>query len=298
MFISPIKFLFDKVCEKIYVGHLDKKIKMDVVEPDKIGQKMKNALENEGMLKDLKNADYIIRFAEKIEEQPPEDEEKPEKDTEDNSAENTEEAPEEETPEEETSEKTDSEDSEKEEGEDKEETDDAEEAADDSTEEDADEDKEEASDDTDDKKKKKDDEDDEINESVKVEDLTSSMVSQPKKTKTSNNSSKSKQDKSTKKSSECKGKTEDDKKCKKCKDKCENKEDKEEITEAETQATGDDLKLRVQKTLATVFNADKDKIELVDVKDCIPGYNVYYYKISFKDTNDKGSEKPKESSEN
>ena len=287
MFISPIKFLFDKVCEKIYVGHLNKKIKMDVVEPDKIGQKMKNALEKEGMLKDLKNADYIIRFAEKIETQPPEDKKKPEEDsedTEDNSEENTEEAPEEETPEEETSK---NQDSEKEE--------DTDETTDNSQENN---DTENDDDESDDKKKKKDDEDDEINESVKVEDLTSSMVSQPKKTKTSNNSSKSKQDKSTKKSSECKGKTEDDKKCKKCKDKCENKEDKEEITEAETQATGDDLKLRVQKTLAMVFDSDKDKIELVDVKDCIPGYNVYYYKISFKDTNDNGSEKPDKSSEN
>lgn len=92
MFISPIKFLFDKVCEKIYVGHLNKKIKMDVVEPDKIGQKMKNALEKEGMLKDLKNADYIIRFAEKIETQPPE-EENPEEDSE-NTEETTDETPE------------------------------------------------------------------------------------------------------------------------------------------------------------------------------------------------------------
>lgn len=125
------------------------------------------------------------------------------------------------------------------------------------------------------------------------------MLSQPKKTKTSKNSSESKQNKSNKKSSECTDKNEDNKKCQKCKDKCEDKEDKKEITEAETQATGDDLKLRVQKTLASVFDLgkDKDKIELVDVKDCIPGYNVYYYKVSFKDTNDKDSKESEKSSE-
>lgn len=39
------------------------------------------------------------------------------------------------------------------------------------------------------------------------------------------------------------------------------------ITEAETEATGDELKLKVQKSLARTFNIEKDKVQLFDLPD-------------------------------
>lgn len=79
-------------------------------------------------------------------------------------------------------------------------------------------------------------------------------------------------------------------KCEKCEKKCEkncsekkSEKKSEKVEEAETQVTGDELKIKVQKAIAKVFNMDKDKVELVDVPDCVEGYNVYYCKLTFKE---------------
>ncbi len=82
MILDLNQTLFEMVSSQLLVSHLEKKIKFDVVEPEKMGSKFKNAMQKIGMLKDVKGADYIVRFAEKIEAQPPADEEKPEEDAE------------------------------------------------------------------------------------------------------------------------------------------------------------------------------------------------------------------------
>lgn len=280
--LLPIdEFLFASVADQIVVSHLDKKIRFDVVEPDKIGSKFKSALEKEGMLKDIKGADYIVRFAEKIEAQPPADgespedsEEAPEESPEDNSEEtdskeetpeeNPEEDPEEDSKEEETTEEPE------------------EDAEEDSEEDSADEDSTGSEDDSEEDDKKKDKK--EVNESMKVQDLTKSMLLPVKGQ--SGKSASPKTSKSTSAKSSPKKCTGKDGKCTKCERECAEKNTGKKsgkIQEAETQATGDELKIKVQKTVAKAFDMDKDKVELVDVPDCIDGYNVYYFKITFKD---------------
>ena len=272
MLLQINDWIFSTLADYMYTAHLEKKIKLDVVEPDKIGSKFKSALEKQGMLKDIKGADYIVRFAEKIEAQPPADEEKPEEDTE------KEEAPEdsaEETPEE-NSEETDSKEETPEENS---EEDSKEEETTEEPEEDSGDDSEEATDDSeeeDDKKKDK----EEVNESMKIQDLTKSMLLPVK-------GSSKKAPKASAPKASPKNCTKNEEKCTKCEKKCaEKKVEKKEtkkVEEAETQVTGDELKLKVQKAVAKVFNMDKDKVELVDVPDCVDGYNVYYCKLTFKE---------------
>lgn len=82
-------------------------------------------------------------------------------------------------------------------------------------------------------------------------------------------------------------------KCEKCEKKCEKKcseKKSEKVEEAETRVTGDELKIKVQKAVAKVFNMDKDKVELVDVPDCVDGYNVYYCKLTFKESENQTEE--------
>jgi hypothetical protein len=121
------------------------------------------------------------------------------------------------------------------------------------------------------------------------------MLITPKKSKASTGSSKaSSPKKESKKCTEAEDEKKSEKKtdkkpAKKTEKKSEKKETKE-IIEAETKVTGDELKLRVQKATARVFNIDKDKIEFVDVPECVDGYNIYYCKISFKDRPDQTEE--------
>ena len=274
--LLPLKdWIFREIADEVFVAHLEKKIKLDVVEPDKIGSKFKSALEKQGMLKDIKGADYIVRFAEKIEAQPPADEEKPEEDTE------KEEAPEdstEETPEENSKETDSKEETPEETPEDNSEEDSKEETPD----EDSGDDSEEATDDSeedDDKKKDK----EEVNESMKIQDLTKSMLLPVK-------GSSKKAPKASAPKASPKNCTKKEEKCTKCEKKCAEKktgksEKKEvkKVEEAETQVTGDELKIKVQKAVGRVFGLDKDKLELIDVPDCVDGYNVYYFKITFQE---------------
>lgn len=271
MLLPISQFLYNSIADEMFVAHLDKKIKLDVVEPDKVGSRFKSAMEKQGMLKDIKGADYIVRFAEKIEAQPPADEEKPEEDAEkeETPEDSTEETPEENSEEadskEETTEETPEEDSGDEDSKEEETTEEPEEDSGDDSE-----------DEEDDKKKDK----EEVNESMKIQDLTKSMLLPVK------GSSKKAPKASTPKSSP-KNCTKKEEKCTKCEKKCaEKKTEKKEtkkVEEAETQVTGDELKLKVQKAVARVFDLDKDKVELVDVPDCVEGYNVYYFKITFQE---------------
>lgn len=273
--LLPLKdWIFQEIANEVFVAHLEKKIKLDVVEPDKIGSKFKSALEKQGMLKDIKGADYIVRFAEKIEAQPPADEEKPEEDAEKEEApeDSTEETPEENSEEtdskEETTEETPEEDSGDEDSKEEETTEEPEEDSGDDSE-----------DEEDDKKKDK----EEVNESMKIQDLTKSMLLPVKGS--SKKASKASASKASPKN--CTKKEEKCTKCeKKCADKKVEKSEKKEtkkVEEAETQVTGDELKLKVQKAVGRVFGLDKDKLELVDVPDCVEGYNVYYFKITFQE---------------
>ena len=270
--LLPLKdWIFQEIANEVFVAHLEKKIKLDVVEPDKIGSKFKSALEKQGMLKDIKGADYIVRFAEKIEAQPPADEEKPEEDAEKEEApeDSTEEAPEENSEEtdskEETTEETPEEDSGDEDSKEEETTEEPEEDSGDDSE-----------DEEDDKKKDK----EEVNESMKIQDLTKSMLLPVK-------GSSKKASKASASKASPKNCTKKEEKCTKCEKKCaEKKVEKKEtkkVEEAETQVTGDELKLKVQKAVGRVFGLDKDKLELVDVPDCVEGYNVYYFKITFQE---------------
>lgn len=271
MLLQINDWIFSTLADYMYTAHLEKKIKLDVVEPDKIGSKFKSALEKQGMLKDIKGADYIVRFAEKIEAQPPADEENPEEDAEKEATEDsTEETPEENSEETDSKEETPEENSE-EDSKEEETTEEPEEDSGDDSEESADDSEEE-----DDKKKDK----EEVNESMKIQDLTKSMLLPVK-------GSSRKTPKASAPKSSPKNCTKKEEKCTKCEKNCaEKKAEKKEtkkVEEAETQVTGDELKIKVQKAVAKVFNMDKDKVELVDVPDCVDGYNVYYCKLTFKE---------------
>lgn len=212
-------WIFSVLANHVYTAHLEKKIRFDVVEPDKIGSKFKSALEKEGMLKDIKGADYIVRFAEKIEAQPPADEESPE-DSEETPDENPEENSEEtdskeETPEE-TPEEDPEEDSKEEETTEEPEKDAEEDSEDDSADEDStgsEDDSEDDSEEDDKKKGKK-----EVNESMKVQDLTKSMLLPVKGQ--SGKSASPKTSKSTSAKSSPKKCTGKDGKCTKCENEC------------------------------------------------------------------------------
>lgn len=117
------------------------------------------------------------------------------------------------------------------------------------------------------------------------------MLITPKKTKSSTGSSKaSSPKKESKKCTEAEDEKKSEKKTDDKKKKDNKKKETKKIIEAETKVTGDELKLRVQKATSRVFNIDKDKIEFVDVPECVDGYNVYYCKISFKDRPDQTEE--------
>ena len=213
--LLPIdELLFTSVADQIVVSHLEKKIRFDVVEPDKIGSKFKSALEKEGMLKDIKGADYIVRFAEKIEAQPPADGESPE-DSEETPDENPEENSEETDSKEETPEETPDENPEEDSKEEPEED-----AEEDSEEDSADEDSTGSEGDSEEDDKKKDKK--EVNESMKVQDLTKSMLLPVKGQ--SGKSASPKTSKSTSAKSSPKKCTGKDGKCTKCERECAEKD--------------------------------------------------------------------------
>lgn len=61
-------------------------------------------------------------------------------------------------------------------------------------------------------------------------------------------------------------------------------EEKKEVSEAETNATGADLKKKIIDTVARcLYQEDKNKVELSDLEGLIEGYNVSFIKVSLKE---------------
>jgi len=64
----------------------------------------------------------------------------------------------------------------------------------------------------------------------------------------------------------------------------EGSEEKKEVNEAETNATGADLKKKIIDTVARcLYQEDKNKVELSDLEGFIEGYNVSFIKVSLKE---------------
>lgn len=67
-------------------------------------------------------------------------------------------------------------------------------------------------------------------------------------------------------------------------EKSENKNKK--IDEADTEASGEDLKQKVRKAIQRAFNIKNDdtenQVELINLPEFKEGYNVYFFKLSFK----------------
>ena len=124
----------------------------------------------------------------------------------------------------------------------------------------------------------------EVNESIKVQDLSKSFCLQTIGAK-----------KSSTKKAKCVKETEkksDKKEDKKSEDKeSKNTEgDKEDIEEAETTATGAELKKKIIENIKRTLHSDDDNIELNDLPDYMEGYDVCFVKIGLNTKNKKKDE--------
>ena len=124
----------------------------------------------------------------------------------------------------------------------------------------------------------------EVNESIKVQDLSKSVGLQTIGAK-----------KSSTKKAKCVKETEkksDKKEDKKSEDKeSKNTEgDKEDIEEAETTATGAELKKKIIENIKRTLHSDDDNIELNDLPDYMEGYDVCFVKIGLNNKNKKKDE--------
>lgn len=124
----------------------------------------------------------------------------------------------------------------------------------------------------------------EVNESIKVQDLSKSVGLQTIGAK-----------KTTSKKQKCVKETEnksDKKEDKKSEDKgSKNTEgDKEDIEEAETTATGAELKKKIIENIKRTLHSDDDNIELSDLPDYMEGYDVCFVKIGLNNKNKKKDE--------
>ena len=137
----------------------------------------------------------------------------------------------------------------------------------------------------DDSKEDSEDDKEEVNESVKVQDLSKSVGLQAIGSKKQSSPKKAKCVKETEKKSDKKScdKNSDDKA-----DKKENK--KEDIEEAETTATGAELKKKVIENIKRTMHSNDDQIELNDLPGYMEGYDVCFIKIGLNDKNKKKGE--------
>ena len=137
----------------------------------------------------------------------------------------------------------------------------------------------------DDSKEDSEDDKEEVNESVKVQDLSKSVGLQAIGSKKQSSPKKAKCVKETEKKSDKKSydKNSDDKA-----DKKENK--KEDIEEAETTATGAELKKKIIENIKRTMYSDDDQIELNDLPGYMEGYDVCFIKIGLNDKNKKKDE--------
>lgn len=61
-------------------------------------------------------------------------------------------------------------------------------------------------------------------------------------------------------------------------------EEKEPVGEAQVQATGDALRAKISDTIRrTLYLPKEEDVELVSLEDYLPGYDVFFTKLSFKD---------------
>ena len=137
----------------------------------------------------------------------------------------------------------------------------------------------------DDSKEDSEDDKEEVNESVKVQDLSKSVGLQTIGSKKQSSPKKAKCVKETERKSDKKScdKNSDDKV-----DKKENK--KEDIEEAETTATGAELKKKIIENIKRTMHSDDDQIELNDLPGYMEGYDVCFIKIGLNDKNKKKDE--------
>lgn len=141
----------------------------------------------------------------------------------------------------------------------------------------------------DDSKEDSEDDKEEVNESVKVQDLSKSVGLQAIGSKKQSSPKKAKCVKETEKKPDKKScdKNSDDKADKK-ENKKENK--KEDIEEAETTATGAELKKKIIENIKRTMHSDDDQIELNDLPGYMEGYDVCFVKIGLNDKNKKKDE--------
>jgi len=127
--------------------------------------------------------------------------------------------------------------------------------------------------------------DEELNESVKVQDLTKSMLSIPKGcAKPKAKKCVSETEKSKKKEDDGKEKADPKKDEPKKDEKTADPETEEKVEEAETEATGDKLKLKVQEAIKTALQIKdvNQKVDLEELPGYQEGYDVYFVKLAFK----------------
>ena len=299
MLLDIDSMLNDMVQNQLKVSHLEEKVTSKVIPMKKINTKLKNLITKEYDAKLLKDADYVVAFYENATTPTPEenteqddgeeevigtedgeetntDAEKQSEETSDDTEETTEE-PKEDTEEtndtEEPEETSDDEDVEFGVGGDTEEepSEEQSEETSDDTEEDTEETTEEPKEDTEDDEDKK----EQANESMKIQDLTKSMLSTitPKTSKPKSSSPK-KESKSSTKKCECKTDKKDESKCC-CK--------KEKLEEAETKATGANLRAKVEKAINTVFKhaiSEENKLEMYDLRGTTE--NFYFTIVTMK----------------
>lgn len=264
MLLDIDSFLDEKVKDLLSVCHYEKKVDSYVVPVKRIGSKFKKLIIDEYGAKFLNEADYILTFHEKEETPPIED-----KDEKENTEEENVEDSSEETSDNNDDTLTTDEPSDDEEGDEKEMSDapsddegTTEFGVDDNDEDgtptnkpientDSTEDTEE---DTEEDKKKK----EELNENIKIQDLTKTMLSTPKvKTPKSSTTTTTKTPKSS--TTKSNNKTNSKPKAK-----------KQNLEEAETEASGVELRSKIQtKVLEKLFKSqlnETNKIELYDLK--------------------------------
>lgn len=283
MILDVDLMLDNMVKEQLKVSHLEKKITSKVIPVKKMNKKLKDAIKKEYDEKLLKDADYVILCMENevvVDKPEEEKEEEPKEETSTDTKEDTEkEEPTEETTDdtEETSDEDTIGDEESEETSDEEEPSFGvgdEKDAGDTEEEPKEEPKEEpeeepTEDNEEDKEKEKDKE--ELNENIKIQDLTKSMLTSVKVSTPKSSTPKTSTPKQSTKKCDCKGE------CKKKECKC------KKVEEAETEATGEELRSKVHNALNNVFKTESDennKIEMYDIKGTKE--SCYFAKITIK----------------
>lgn len=258
MILDVKTMLFNMLANQMIVSHLDKKIKFNIAEADKCSSKFKTAVDKEQNKNFLKDADYVIQFAEPVVAGQTSDVQK------DEDAEDKDE------PQNVDNEEPKEEDVNKEEEEKKE---------------------EEETKDSEEKEEEEDKEEENLNES-KIEDITSSMCSTIKSDVKTGTEPCSCGEKIVKEEE-----TEKEEKEEKKEEEPKEEEDKVVATEAETEASGDELKLKVQKAIKKTFGIpDSEKIEFFDLPGFAEGYNIYFAKLSFKDSKEAVKEPKSDSS--